>query len=208
MGLGKNHGYVYYEADCFGNFKNPYIPKDVDSPSMAQVNQRALKGEGLEKRMETCKKAIEGFKAVLNGAEFDLEGPMGFKEYYTCMCDDILSERRRIGGDWAVAAVALTRSLRDHIRSRLGPDLIFVILSMDKEEVRKRVTARHHGEEQAAEMMEPVNKLCEPIGDDEENAVSVAVTTDMTKEDVLQKILDSVKDTHPALLVWRPGHPA
>ena len=114
--LGKNHGYVYYEADCFGNFKNPYIPKDVDSPSMAQVNQRALKGEGLEKRMETCKKAIEGFTAVINGAEFDLEGPMGFKEYYTCMCDDILSERRRIGGDWAVAAVTLTRSLRDHIR--------------------------------------------------------------------------------------------
>merc|ERR1711892_69794 len=189
--LSKNHGYVYYEADCFGNCKNPYVPKDVDSPSMAQVNQKALKGEGLEKRIEICKKGTDAFMAVFNGGKFELEGTI--KEFYTCMCEDILSERRRIGGDWAVAAVALTRALRDHIRSRLGPDLIFVILSMDKEEVRKRVTARHHGEEQAAEMMEPVNKLCEPIGDDEENAVSISVTTDMTKEDVLQKILDSVK---------------
>jgi len=188
--LSKNHGYVYYEADCFGNCKNPYIPKDVDSPSMAQVNQKALKGEGLEKRMEICKKGTDAFMAVFNGGKFELEGTI--KEFYTCMCEDILSERRRIGGDWAVAAVALTRALRDHIRSRLGPDLIFVILSMDKEEVRKRVTARHHGEEQASEMMEPINKLCEPIGDDEENAVGIRVTTDMTKEDVLQKILDLV----------------
>ena len=39
-------------------------------------------------------------------------------------------------------------------RSRLGPDLIFVLLDMDKEEVRKRVKDRHHGEEQAADIME------------------------------------------------------
>ena len=43
---------------------------------------------------------------------------------------------------------------KDLFRSILGPELIFVILSMDKEEVRKRVLARHHGEEQAAEFME------------------------------------------------------
>ena len=68
----------------------------------------------------------------------------------------------------------MTREMRDHIRqpqhnsedkiiliyicrSRLGPDLVFVVLSMDKGEIRKRVKARHHGEEQAVEMME-VNK--------------------------------------------------
>jgi len=122
-----------------------------------------------------------------------VEDKKRFYAFYSCMCADILRERKRIGGDWAIATVAFTRALRDHIRSVLGPDLIFVILSMDEEEVRKRVTARHHGEEQASELMEPINKLCEPIGDDEENAVSIRVTTDMTKEDVLQKILDLVK---------------
>ena len=45
-------------------------------------------------------------------------------------------------------------TLMNICRSRLGPDLVFVVLSMDKEEVRKRVKARHHGEEQAADIME------------------------------------------------------
>merc|ERR1711892_1211658 len=190
--LGKNHGYVYYEADCFGNCKNPYIPKDVDNPSMAQVNQRALKGEGMDKRAKICKQANEAFMVILNGGELDAEEKKKFFAFYGCMSEDIKFERKRIGGNFAIAAVAFTRELRKHIRSILGPELIFVILSMDKEEVRKRVLARHHGEEQAAEFMEPINKLCEPIGDDEENAVSVAVTTDMTREDVINKILDLV----------------
>ena len=37
-------------------------------------------------------------------------------------------------------------------RSVLGPDLIFVVLTMDMEEVKKRVTDRHHGDESAFEM--------------------------------------------------------
>merc|ERR1712112_489669 len=40
-------GYVYYEADCFTGLKNPYIPPDVQDPSMAVFNQRKLVGEGL-----------------------------------------------------------------------------------------------------------------------------------------------------------------
>ena len=40
----------------------------------------------------------------------------------------------------------------------MGPDLVFVVLNMDKEEIRKRVKARHHGEEQAVEMMEVNNE--------------------------------------------------
>jgi len=190
--LGKNHGYVYYEGDCFAGLKNPYIPTDVDNPSMAQVNQKALKGEGMDKRAEICKQANEAFMVILNGGELDAEEKKKFFAFYGCMSEDIIFERKRIGGNFAIAAVAFTRELRKHIRSILGPELIFVILSMDTEEVRKRILARHHGEEQAAEFMEPINKLCEPIGDDEENAVSVTVTTDMTRDDVMNKILDLV----------------
>ena len=36
----------------------------------------------------------------------------------------------------------------------MGPDLVFVILSMDKEEIRKRVKDRHHGDDKAVELME------------------------------------------------------
>ena len=45
--------------------------------------------------------------------EFNIED---YREFYTIMCEDIMRERKRIGGDWAVAGLALTQSLRDHIR--------------------------------------------------------------------------------------------
>merc|ERR1712142_1102284 len=188
--LGRNHGYVYYEGDCFSTTRNPYIPKDAENPSMAQVHQRVLKGEGLERRREICAAANNEFMELGSGKEFKIEN---YLEFFTIMCDDILSERKRIGGDWAVASVAFTREMRDHIRSRLGPDLMFVVLSMDKEELRKRLTARHQGDQQAAELMESVNILCEPVGEDEENALNVTVTADMTREEIVDKILDLVK---------------
>jgi hypothetical protein len=92
--LCKDYGYVYYEADCFGNCRNPYIPGEVPDPTMAQVNQKALKGEGLAERLEICKKANDMFMAVFKGEEFNSEI---MKEFFTAMCDDILSERKRIG---------------------------------------------------------------------------------------------------------------
>ena len=111
--LGRNHGYVFYESDCFGNIKNPYIPTDAENPSMAQVHQKALKGEGLEKRRKICNATNAAFMELFSGKEFDIEH---YREFYTIMCEDIMRERKRIGGDWAVAGVALTRSMRDHIR--------------------------------------------------------------------------------------------
>ena len=39
-------------------------------------------------------------------------------------------------------------------RSILGPDLIFVVLTMDMEEVKKRVIARHNGNESVQELFE------------------------------------------------------
>merc|ERR1719187_378200 len=42
--LARNHGYVYYEADCLSIFVNPFIDIFVDEPSMAQMNQKPLKG--------------------------------------------------------------------------------------------------------------------------------------------------------------------
>ena len=41
--------------------------------------------------------------------------------------------------------------------------------------------------------IKPFYKICEPIADDEENAFSVTVTTEMSREDVLNKILEMVK---------------
>ena len=38
-------------------------------------------------------------------------------------------------------------------RSRLGPDLVFVILDMELEQQVKRIRSRHEGDEDTVEMM-------------------------------------------------------
>ena len=42
--LARENGYVYYEADCFAQMKNPYIPLDKENPSLGSLAQKALKG--------------------------------------------------------------------------------------------------------------------------------------------------------------------
>ena len=42
--LGKHHGYVYYEGDCFGSLKNPFNKLDSENPTMDQVKMKNLKG--------------------------------------------------------------------------------------------------------------------------------------------------------------------
>ena len=42
--LGRDKGYVYYEADTFGLMKNPFVDLNADNPSMEQMKQRKLKG--------------------------------------------------------------------------------------------------------------------------------------------------------------------
>ena len=68
-------------------------------------------------------------------------------KFYGVLCDDIKRERERIGGDWAVALMANTRWLRDMVRSRLGPDLTFVVLDMAWEDLEERLRSRQGGDE-------------------------------------------------------------
>ena len=42
--LGRDKGYVYYEADTFGLMKNPFVNLNADNPTIAQFSQKKLKG--------------------------------------------------------------------------------------------------------------------------------------------------------------------
>ena len=67
----------------------------------------------MAERQEINKERGETLRKMLKGEEYDIEI---IKRSYTGMSQDILKERKRIGGDWAIAAVTLTRDMRDHIR--------------------------------------------------------------------------------------------
>ena len=113
--LSRVHGFVYYEGDCFFGLRNPYIPPDVENPSLAQAKQRKFVGEGVKERREICEKAMKQWEAKMEGKEVDM---VALEAMYREMCKDIARERARMGGDWAIATVLDSRSIRDFVRSQ------------------------------------------------------------------------------------------
>ena len=49
------------------------------------------------------------------------------------MALDILAQKKRIGGTWAVAMAVTNRRMRDNIREVLGNQVIFVTLTLSEE---------------------------------------------------------------------------
>ena len=78
---------------------------------MAQMNQKQLKGEGLEERKIKISKFLEEYTGTDSERDNEL-----FKDYCTLLCEDIGREKARLGGDWAVATVIKHRYMRDFIR--------------------------------------------------------------------------------------------
>ena len=60
------------------------------------------------------KKTNEVWGPLLAGEEYDKQT---LRDYYAALCRDIAQQRRRVGGDWAVAHVVFSREIRDMMRS-------------------------------------------------------------------------------------------
>ena len=188
--LNKKADYVYYEADCFMNHLNPYVPTDVDEPTLAMFTQKFLKGVPQE-RLDVVAEGVIDFMAMIDGKEYDFDRLCHF---YSAMSKDIDTEQKRIGGNWAVAHAVPTRKFRDHIRKQLGSNLIFVVLHMSKEDQVERIKGRHGDEAMFVDMLTKSYYVFEPAEDDEPNTISILITKDMTREDVTDKILRMVKN--------------
>ena len=122
--LSRDHGYVYYEGDCFFSLRNPYIPANVEGASAAQLKQRKLVGEGAAERGAVVARAGEEWKKWMDNGEWEVAAmEAGYRE----MCRDIARERARLGGDWAVAGFLHSRTIRD--LARLHFTLLVILLS-------------------------------------------------------------------------------
>jgi len=189
--LSKKAGFVYYEGDCFWLHLNPYVPKDATEPTLSAMAQNFLKGVSQE-RLDACASAEQDFEDLMQGKNchqkklFDL---------YTIMANDIAKERKRMGGDWAVAQAVPTRVLRDHIRTKLGPDLLFVVLHMTKEDQEKWIRARHgEASEGMNDYLSKAYDIYEPAAEDEPNTLGIRVTPEMTPDDVVNIIIKYLKN--------------
>ena len=129
--LSREHGYVYYEGDCFWALRNPYVPVDAKEATLAQLSQTKLIGEGLEERREIAAGVTRYFftetkidpktdftvtreyMAKIAGQPFDDEM---IEKGFAAMCSDIARERRRMGGDWVIASVLDNKKIRKFVR--------------------------------------------------------------------------------------------
>ena len=192
--LSKMYGYVYYEGDCFWMHTNPYISPTADVNNLIDtaMKQKSLKGVSQE-RIDAMAKSNRELGNLSSGRPYSFQI---LCDAWTVMAKDIIRERKRMGGDWAIVHAVPTRALRDHLKKVLGPDLIFVVLHMTKENQDKRLKGRHgdnEDNESLNDYLTNLHKIYEPATEDEPNSLDIQVTPEMTPEDVIAKILDSLK---------------
>ena len=80
-----------------------------------EEDQPSLVGPGMRQRKEVVYRGMEAWnKKVLAGMkDYD---QAAIDDLHRAMAADIVRERQRIGGDWAVATVVFAREFRDLLR--------------------------------------------------------------------------------------------
>ena len=100
---------------------------------------------------------MEGYQMVQSGKDVNMDEmnekvlPMLHE-----MALDVSRQRKRLGGNFAIAQAVFSRAQRDQIKKDLGPDLVFIVMNLTKECQSKRVTGRHgddsHGQQFAGKI--------------------------------------------------------
>ena len=131
------------------------------------------------------------FQGNFDGIDWDK-----LKPFYACIAKDIDTQKKRIGGDFAIAQAVTSRAMRDHIRITL-PNCVFITLSLTKENVTKRIKERHGDDPGALEVLSKMFEFYEGPGEGEKNTFNIDITEDMSPKDVMDKVLE-ILDKNPA----------
>ena len=116
---------------------------------------------------------------------------------YEAMAEDIIKQRKRLGGNWAIAEATFSRKEREFLRNLIGNDLVFIVLNMTEACQISRLSSRHGNGDSGEPVKNMLNKLYglfEPAGDDELNAYNITIAEDMTPTDVLHKIMTLIEN--------------
>ena len=151
--------------------KNPYHPLQDNNAIDALIAAKSLRGfpNARKVAMGTALKEWSKFKK----GEEDCK----LEEFKTLLCDDIITERETVGRDWVVAQAFPTRKLRELVQSILGPDLVFVVLDLEK------------GLQRLQPRLGSFDMKYEAAQDDEENTFDIKITREMALEKVVDVIM-------------------
>ena len=146
------------------------------------------------------------FRKLKEQGEIDFKG-------FSIIAKDVDVQKKRIGGNFAVAHAVNNQEMRECIR-QIVPDVIFITLTLTKETQRKRIKVNlmwgyfflltvlkiadfctfqiqdRHGEqaEEVIKMLTSLFDIYEPPGENERNTYNVEITDEMTPNDVLEKV--------------------
>ena len=94
-----------------------------------------------------------------------------------------------------------TNELRQHIRQELGPNLIFMVLNMTKEEQIQSVFGRHRQPGELTAMLINVFDSYEAVNLEKGiNTIGVLLTRDVTQENVVNKMLANLERNEKSIL--------
>ena len=108
---------------------------------------------------------------------------------------DVLNQRKRLGGTFAVSGGAITKSHRDSIRSVIKKDLIIIVLKPANNDLYREKLLKKHGDNTSKEIIDWLTKMGDDADDisiHEGNTYEIIVQKNMSDEDVLEKVLDIV----------------
>ena len=112
------------------------------------------------------------------------------KPFFGFVSKEINVQRKRIGGDFAVALAIPNRECRDYVRT-IVPDCIFVTMNLTRDTQKKRVETRHgSGAQKVVEAFAKMYDFYELAGEDEKNTFNVDISEDMTPKIVMNTILE------------------
>jgi len=185
--MAANANYVYYDGDGFLAGVNPYTPSKADEPTLATQEQHPLVGPGMHERV----KAIEGFGQQFNAVigDFSQVNVEDIGNFFFSLYDDIITERKRLGGNWVVAFAIPDIASRDILRSLLGPELVFVVLELSPELQASRLEGRHEDDKETAEQLEEIFKVYQPAEAGERAAISFRQSENTTIEENAKEVL-------------------
>ena len=190
--LAQKEDFVYYEGDCFIRMKNPYVPLDVKEPSLAHRNQPKVRGLSSED--------LSTFPAVEKLYIKDLsKGDLSKQEviipFLKLLSKDIVSEKKKIGGNWLVTFPVPTRKMRDVIKKECNATFINLTVSEDTQ--RTRLSRRHAKEEDGTKKVDWLTSMhnsFEPVQADEKDAYELVILPGMGKDSVAEKVLFTIQE--------------
>ena len=132
------------------------------------------------------------FKSFIGGEITEDEFYEQSKPLYKIMIETVIKQKARLGGTFATALAVPLQKTREYMYQVAGPDLIFISLNLSKECQAARLKQRHGEGSRLATTLISMYSRFHPGGKNEKNCYNITIEENMTKNDVMGKVLDIV----------------